>query len=478
MVIDTNDCYISDNHHINRGIINQFGIISGNNDFDYCIGNSNCEFRGTNVFDTLVLMPGDGNTFYFEENKEQTVLDTLILRANICFQITIRSLRSTMTAFIRLDSGIVISDGLIIGNVGMVGEDSEFYAGLKSSFIYPNDPPPGWILENAQGYIYGLADYDSFCEGEEYVISANNFNGDQNSIFYWENSSIPGGNTYTVTSPGTYHVRVYYSPTCTLEDDITLTLDYPPDLSIVPGPYCEGDAIPINVTPPGEFYLYEWSDGSYGSYAIASPDNTELSVNVTNTTSGCASNTELSLIVHETPRPEDYIADDIILHFGETLDLDAGPGDTYLWQTDNPDNPIPNPEEQYITGFGSTDTTTYSVLVTYLVAGITDGCTAEADVKIAMYKRPGLGIPTAFSPNGDGINDELEIKSEEIKQIYFILYDRYGKIVFETNDPTIKWDGNISGHRQNKEVYTYYVKASFIDGSDEIEQTGNITLLR
>ncbi|RLD60061.1 MAG: hypothetical protein DRJ05_05340, partial [Bacteroidetes bacterium] len=471
--------YGDSHHQIKRCFANEKAYIYGINEIEYCIFQLDGKFLGENIFDTLVLLPAFSNTFTFEAQKTQTVLDVLQMRGNNCYPLNIKSSSPSKSALIKVDNRIVHCYRLNLGNVSVTGENSEFYAGITSVYDEEQATPTGWIMESEQGYVFGLADEASFCEGEEYVISATNFNGDQNALYYWDYSSLPGNKYYTVSSPGTYHVRVEYSLSdCVLEGDIVVTVDYPPDLNIVPGPYCEGDKIPVEVSPPGEFYLYEWSDGTYGSYATASPDHEELSLIVTNTTSGCDSDTELSLVVHETPKPEDYIADDVILHFGETLDLDAGPGDTYLWQTDNTSYTIPNPNEQYITGFGSVDTATYTVLVTNLVAGFTDGCTAEAEVKIAMYERPGIGIPTAFSPNGDAINDKLEIKHQAISQLNFVVYDRYGKIVFETNDPEISWDGNISGHRQNKEVYTYYLKASFIDGADEIEQTGNITLLR
>ena len=59
----------------------------------------------------------------------------------------------------------------------------------------------------------------------------------------------------------------------------------------------------------------------------------------------------------------------------------------------------------------------------------------------------------------------------------FRIYNRYGKLVFETTDPKQGWDGTTNGYPQEQEVYTYYLKVIFADGG-YAEDKGNVTLLR
>jgi len=62
-------------------------------------------------------------------------------------------------------------------------------------------------------------------------------------------------------------------------------------------------------------------------------------------------------------------------------------------------------------------------------------------------------------------------------EIDFRIYNRYGKLVFETTDPDIGWDGTVNGEKQEVEVYTYYIRVLYQD-KGVVEENGNITLLR
>jgi gliding motility-associated-like protein len=88
-----------------------------------------------------------------------------------------------------------------------------------------------------------------------------------------------------------------------------------------------------------------------------------------------------------------------------------------------------------------------------------------------------IGVPNAFSPNNDGINDRIFVEGDGIVALNFKIYNRWGEVVFETNDQSIGWDGTYKGVPQEMEVYTYIVDALFLDG-ENIKLTGNITLLR
>jgi gliding motility-associated-like protein len=88
-----------------------------------------------------------------------------------------------------------------------------------------------------------------------------------------------------------------------------------------------------------------------------------------------------------------------------------------------------------------------------------------------------IGVPNAFSPNGDGINDVVKLEGKGIVKLTFCIFNRWGEKVFETNDKSIGWDGYYKGVLQEMEVYTYSVHAELING-DVVPLKGNITLLR
>ena len=87
-------------------------------------------------------------------------------------------------------------------------------------------------------------------------------------------------------------------------------------------------------------------------------------------------------------------------------------------------------------------------------------------------------IPNVFSPDGNGQNDVFRIRGAAISEIkQFLIYNRWGEKVFETNDYNIGWDGVYRGKPAPQAVYTYYVEAVLINGETVIRK-GNVTLTR
>jgi gliding motility-associated-like protein len=307
------------------------------------------------------------------------------------------------------------------------------------------------------------------------VIDASNFNGDNNTLYFWEGSPYPGNETYTVTEPGTYHVKIQYFEGCTVDDYIVVEGSYPPLASIDPGPFCEGDIIHVNVSPDNNAYKYSWFNGETSSQIVADLSYTGgIFVQVIDTTNNCEASPNQTILVKPAPKPEQALGDDITLIYGESITLDAGEGDIYTW-TSNPEVPIENPNDRTITIHGYTNPNP----VEYQVTVELDGCPAEGYKVVGMFPPSKWGIPTAFSPNGDGDNDILYVEGSGFSSLVFMIYDRYGKLVFETNNPDRSegWDGTVNGFPQEMEVYTYYLKITFEDGG-VVDDKGNITLLR
>jgi len=140
---------------------------------------------------------------------------------------------------------------------------------------------------------------------------------------------------------------------------------------------------------------------------------------------------------------------------------------TYLW--DDPGSS--NSEDLILMAPG-----TYTVI-------ITDGnlCAASGSASIfsssVPCSTPYLYIPNIFSPNGDGENERLFVQGSGIKELTFIIYDRWGEKIFESEDTGIGWDGTYKGKPMNEAVFVYYVKATFIN-SEIVERKGNVTLVR
>jgi len=122
----------------------------------------------------------------------------------------------------------------------------------------------------------------------------------------------------------------------------------------------------------------------------------------------------------------------------------------------------------------------YNASETYnacLVAFNPAGCSDTACINVAVTVVPGVEVPNAFSPNGDGRNDRVFVKGFGLAKINWKIYNRWGELVFFTNDYLEGWDGNSNGKIQPQDVYHYVVEVEYSDGRKGTKK-GDITLLR
>lgn len=122
----------------------------------------------------------------------------------------------------------------------------------------------------------------------------------------------------------------------------------------------------------------------------------------------------------------------------------------------------------------------YNVGGTYnacLIAYNDAGCTDTSCATIVAKVIPAYDVPNAFTPNGDGINDNVNVKGFGIKNIDWKIYNRWGTLLFQTNNLKQGWNGRVNGILQPQDVYTYILEVEFYDGKKDLKK-GDITLLR
>ncbi|MBN1339187.1 MAG: gliding motility-associated C-terminal domain-containing protein [Bacteroidales bacterium] len=460
------DGRIEGNHVVNTAIYYARGTVFGSNYVKNCTFFNDGNLLGINTFDTLTFSPG--GTYIMQTNQDQTIHDVLNIRGNNCYSLYVKSTTPGVRARFYMEEGVVAGDFLELQDIAATG-GAAYYAGQNS--LLTNST--GWLDDNAPGYIYGFPEeVTRFCLGTEYIIETDNFNANVFSKFYWEGSTEPGDPYLPITEPGTYHLTIDYGDNCLWSDSITLEADYPPVLTLDTGPYCEGEAVGYEVYPRKPHYKYAWSTGSEDPNIYATLDiSGNVWVEVTDTVTGCIVTDERVIDVLETPKPELHIGNDTILPFGYTILLNAGPGDTYLWENDDPLLEIENPENQTIEAKGTQTGIEYFVEVTLA------GCKGSGSIYIDEYPRCAADVPDAFTPNGDGVNDVLYVRGNGLVDLEFMVFDRYGLMVFQTHDITEGWDGLNAGSKHEMEVFTYYMKAICADGG-LVEKKGNITLMR
>ena len=86
-------------------------------------------------------------------------------------------------------------------------------------------------------------------------------------------------------------------------------------------------------------------------------------------------------------------------------------------------------------------------------------------------------VANAFSPNGDNNNDFIPVRGECVQSLSFRIFNRWGNLVFETNQLDKGWDGYYKGKLQNSGIFIYTLDATFTNGKN-VTESGDITLIR
>ncbi len=289
-----------------------------------------------------------------------------------------------------------------------------------------------------------------FCNAFNYSITA----GSGFANYHWQNNS--SNSTYIITSAGLYSVTVTDIYGCTAADAITV-LNNLPQVSIG-----NDTVICINtsatITATTGFDNYMWNTGSSVENIVAATSGV-YSVTVTDS-EGCTTADYKNISVNN---PALFIGNDTSTCNGNGIMLDAGNSFVnYLWSN--------NSGEQLIITNGAG---IYSVTVTDFY-----GCNISDEATITYSNCVDIIVPTGFTPNGDGLNNFFHIlNASDFKSAEIKIYNRWGQLLFESNDANASWNGKYNGEDCEVGVYVFV-----ISGKNYLElaifKNGNITLLR
>ncbi|HZF99507.1 MAG TPA: choice-of-anchor L domain-containing protein [Chitinophagales bacterium] len=220
---------------------------------------------------------------------------------------------------------------------------------------------------------------------------------------------------------------------------------------------------------------YEWGPLDamqyLSAYNISDPvatpyDSTQFTVVVTDA-NGCKDTASTNVNVY--PDPFITVSGPHLIYKGESVTLNATGGAAYIWQPDSTLQLASTAEPIATPPF----TTNYTVMIT-----TENGCIYLRDVLVLVQGETFVIAPNAFSPNGDGTNDRFNFIARGIFTLQnFSIFDRWGELVFRTDDADLGWDGTFKGNNAELGVYVY-----MIEGIDVNNQTlvkyGNLLLLR
>jgi gliding motility-associated-like protein len=115
----------------------------------------------------------------------------------------------------------------------------------------------------------------------------------------------------------------------------------------------------------------------------------------------------------------------------------------------------------------------------YIQQQVGNCSSARTAVKIFVYDKTNIFVPSAFTPNNDGRNDLLKVKAYGIVSLdYFRVYNKWGQLVFSTKDISKGWDGLVNGIMQTTSVFVWMVRAKDEVTSDYIEKKGTVLMIK
>ena len=261
---------------------------------------------------------------------------------------------------------------------------------------------------------------------------------------------------------------------CSRFDDVVVrTVPYPLANAGNDTTVCFGRNIPLFASGGSS---YSWSPGFFLSnpnisnpISIAPPRSLDYIVTVTDVL-GCPKPVKdtvrirvINVVAAAGPR-------DTAIVLGQPLQLNASGGQFYTWSPTTFLNnaSIPNPNSN------PTDSITY-----FLTVRDSIGCFGRDTITVRVFRlAAGLYVPTAFTPNGNGVNDVFRPIALGIRSLqYFRVYNRWGELVYETSEIGKGWDGNYKGRDQGTSAFVWQALATDFTGK-RIFKKGSVVLIK
>ncbi len=288
--------------------------------------------------------------------------------------------------------------------------------------------------------------------------------------YLWSNGASMG--SIDVTTPGTYWVRAISNTCGTFSDSITIANQ--PFLTLDLGPDTERCIEAGFALDAGQgFDEYAWNTGATG----ASIEATTYGTYAVEATYACGTLSD-SIAITEPPPLSVALPDDATLNLGESILIQptvvASTPLIYSWSPADGLNCVDCVRPRAA-----------PLLSTVYTLTVEDGhgCEATDDMAILIVNLKRVYIPSAFSPNGDGINDFFTVYGgQEVAEVASMkVFDRWGEMVFSAEhlppSGAVGWDGMFRGKEMGQGVFTYSVELEYLNGEHE-RRMGDVQLVR
>ncbi|MGC4037259.1 MAG: PKD domain-containing protein [Chitinophagaceae bacterium] len=295
-----------------------------------------------------------------------------------------------------------------------------------------------------------------------------------------------GSVSHNYSAPGSYHVTLTLIDTnycnapqvidtvLSVADIVIARFNTPP---VGCAPYT---AVFENTSQAGQTFVWDFGDGTGstdfqpthvynqpGQYTIRLTANNDFTCNKTDdTTATITVYGKPTAQYSYTPIPPVENTPNVFTN------LSSDDAVNFVWLFGDGDSVVTTSRAPLVHQYGATGTFN-ACLVAINIAGCPDTTCKPVETIV----NPLVDVPNAFTPNSGDINSKVMVKGFGIAKMKFMIFNRWGQKVFETNDPKIGWDGRFKGALQPMDVYAYTLNVEFFDGT-KTTRTGDITLIK
>ena len=332
------------------------------------------------------------------------------------------------------------------------------------------------------------------CEGSPSNLSALASGGDGGPYTYTWDQGLGVGQNQTVSPTQTTVYTVTITDGCAtppVSEQVTVTVNTVPAISFT-GDQLSG-CVPVttnfsdNLVPAGSSCLWSFGDGGTStqcgnpSYVFTQPGCWDVTLTIT-TAEGCVRTVTIPnyVCVFEYPTADFTFGPQPTTVINPTIDFVnlSSNADLYNWTFDvggsEGQSTIENP--QYT--FPSVNPGTYEVC---LEAITLEGCADVICQNVVIDEEFIIYVPNAFTPGGsDLINNEFKpiLKGEDPLKYSFMVFNRWGELIFETSHSSEGWDGTYKGLISQQDVYVWKVTCIDASSKQPHEYFGHVTLLK
>lgn len=325
----------------------------------------------------------------------------------------------------------------------------------------------------------------SICRGQTITLTAVGTGGNGVYSYQWNNNTAIGQSiSVSPSQDTTYTVTV--TDNCGTPADSTsasvhlieapvVNFSYNPDAGCEPLTVSFTDS---SQTLPNSVWLWNFGDGNTSNslnpvHTYTQSGLFDVALTVTNAF-GCSKDTIKNKIIDVFKKPVptvEYDPKNPTLYNPTVQFSDRSPGAT-IWSWDFGDNTPGSAEQNPIHTYKDT-----GLYIVKLVVSNLQQCTDSIEIIVHVQDEYSFYIPSAFTPNGNGMNDDLNVYGVGLSHFDVSLFNRWGMLVAKTKDVNPVWDGSLNGSPAEEGVYVYVIDLIERDGRKH-RVKGYVTLIR